>query len=129
SQVRILAGAKVVVLPVVSSSLVASISVSLNAMLMGKCVVGSEGPGMSDIFAGKVLTVPPENPSELAAVIRLACENDELRTRIAAAGHQYALSVGGEPELFQRIIDQVVSWWRATPKGAASRYSEIWTRG
>jgi glycosyltransferase involved in cell wall biosynthesis len=113
SQLRIMNGAKLLVLPVVRSGMVASISVGLNAMLMGKCVIGSEGPGMSDIFNGLVLTVPPENASELAEVIRRAWEDDGLRTRLAAAGHQYALTVGGEPELFQRIIDQVVAWSRA----------------
>jgi glycosyltransferase involved in cell wall biosynthesis len=110
SQIRMLSGARLVVLPVVNSGMVSSISVSLNAMLLGKCVVGSEGPGLSDIFAGMVITAPPEDPVALAASIRRAWEDDALRTRTAAAGHAYAASLGGEPELFQRIIDAVAAW-------------------
>ena len=112
AQVRILNGARLVVLPIVKASLLAGISIALNAMLLGKCVIGSEGPGISDVFSEEVLTVPPEDPLALAETIARAWKDDDLRAKTAAAGYRYALSLGGEPELYQRIIDQVVRWSR-----------------
>lgn len=115
AQIDILSGARLVVLPILSSSIVASgISTCLNAMLLGKCVIGSEGPGMSDVFPhGEILTVAPENPKALAAVIRQAWEDDTLRKKTAAAGQQFAIRQGGEPELYQRIIDRIAQWLRS----------------
>jgi glycosyltransferase involved in cell wall biosynthesis len=112
AQIRMLNGARLVVLPILKASMVASgISTCLNAMYLRRCVIGSEGPGMSDIFGGEVLTVPAENPQALADVIRRAWEDDKLRATTAAAGWNYALRAGGEPELYQRIIDQVAGWF------------------
>lgn len=106
AQLRMLAGARLVVIPVLRSSIVASgISTALNAMGLGKCVIGSAGPGMSDIFAGEVLTVPPEDPAALAAMIDRAWRDDDLRTRTAEAGLAYAQAQGGEDALARRIVD------------------------
>ncbi|GGF76003.1 hypothetical protein GCM10007301_39990 [Azorhizobium oxalatiphilum] len=110
AQVRMLARAKLVVIPVLKSSIVASgISTALNAMRLGKCVIGSEGPGMSDIFTDEVLTAPPEDPAALAAVIRRAWTDDALRTRTAEKGLAYAIVQGGEKELAQRMVDAVAA--------------------
>lgn len=112
SLLRILQAAKLVVIPVLKTSMAASgISTALNAMILGKCVIGSDGPGMSDIFTQEVLVAPPENPTALAAVIRRAWEDDALRESTAQAGLCYARRVGGEPQLYQRIIDQVCAWF------------------
>jgi hypothetical protein len=35
-----------------------------------------------------------------------------LRARVAEAGRQYALSLGGEPELRRRIIQAVEQWMK-----------------
>ena len=111
SEIRILRNARLVVLPILARSLVASgISTCLNAMFLEKCVIGSEGPGMSDIFTSEVLTFPPENPQRMAEAIRRAWEDSALRRTTAAAGHRFALQAGGEPELYQRIIDEVTGW-------------------
>lgn len=111
AQIRILSGAKIVVLPILKTSLVASgISTCLNAMWLGKCVIGSEGPGMSDVFDKEIIAVPPEDSGALAVAIRRAWEDDGLRTQTAQAGHIYAQNAGGEPELYQRIIDRIVLW-------------------
>ena len=113
SQIDILSGAKIVVLPILKASLVASgISTCLNAMYLGKCVIGSQGPGMSDIFAREIIAVPPEDPAALAAAIRRVWEDDSLRIQTAEAGHRYALEAGGEAALYQRIIDKTVLWYR-----------------
>jgi glycosyltransferase involved in cell wall biosynthesis len=120
SMMRVIKNAKMVVLPVLKASMVASgISTALNAMILGKCIIGSEGPGMSDVFQGEVLVAPPENAGALAEVIRRAWEDDALRSRTAANGFQYARQVGGEPQLYQRIIDQVAVWYSARAKERA----------
>jgi glycosyltransferase involved in cell wall biosynthesis len=109
AQLRILGNAKAVVLPILKKSLVASgISSCLNAMSLGKCVIGTEGPGFSDIFLnGEVQTVPPEEPEKLAAAIREVCEDGGLRLKMSTAGFQYAAALGGEQDLYQRVIDRV----------------------
>jgi glycosyltransferase involved in cell wall biosynthesis len=108
SELRILRNARLLVLPILLKSLVASgISTCLNAMYLEKCVLGSEGPGMSDIFTSEILTFPPEDPQRLAATIRRAWDDSALRRATAAAGLRYALQAGAEPQLYQRIIDEV----------------------
>jgi len=109
SEIRILRNAKLVVLPILAKSLVASgISTCLNAMYLEKCVIGSEGPGMSDIFTCEVLTFPPEDPQRMSETIRRAWDDSALRRATAAAGRRFALHAGAEPELYQRIVDEVV---------------------
>ena len=111
---NLLRGAKMVVVPILRESMAASgCSTCLNAMLFAKPVIGTEGPGFSDIFHnGEVLCVPPEDAAALREAIRRMWEDVELRDRIAAAGHQYGLMAGGEQQLFQRVIDRVVEWGR-----------------
>lgn len=110
---RLLEGAKIVVVPILERSIAASgCSTYLNAMFLGKCVIGSEGPGLSDVFQnGEVIPVPPEDAEALAQTIRHAWEDDEARTRTGAAGRRFALAAGGEQELYQRVIECVVSWY------------------
>jgi glycosyltransferase involved in cell wall biosynthesis len=112
SEIQILSGAKVLVLPIRKDSLVASgISTAMNAMYLGKCVVGSAGPGMTDIFDKEIVSFPPEEPGALADAIRRVWENDELRLATAAAGRRFALAAGAEPELYKRVIGAVANWY------------------
>lgn len=111
AQKRMLRDARLVVLPILKSSMVASgISTCLNSMLAGKCVIGTEGPGMSDIFDNELLLAPPENSGALAELICRAWEDAELRQRTAAHGQRLAKSLGGEQELYYRIINAIVIW-------------------
>lgn len=108
AQAELLAGAKVVVVPVVRGSLVASgISTILNAMALGKCIVATEGPGVTDLFDAELISVPAEDPAALAAAIERVWHDDELRRRTAQAGWEYARRCGSEQDLFQRLIDAV----------------------
>jgi glycosyltransferase involved in cell wall biosynthesis len=101
--------ARLVVLPILSARICPSgIGTYLNSMLMGKCVIVSAGPGSSDVLTGEALLVPPENPGALAEMIRRAWDDNGLRLRVAAAGRKYAEACGGEPELFQRVLDRAV---------------------
>jgi glycosyltransferase involved in cell wall biosynthesis len=121
AQKRLIRDARLVVLPILKTSMVASgIGTALNSMLAGKCVIGTEGPGMSDVFGPEMLLVPAENPEALASMMRGAWEDEELRQRTAEAGQRFAKSLGGEPELYQRIIDEVVKWSRTRRNARAS---------
>lgn len=109
SQVRLIQGAASVVVPIVKGSLVASgISTILNAMALGKCVIASEGPGISDVFDDELLTVPLEDPDALARVMQRAWLDHALRRRTARAGWEYAMRCGGERDFHQRVIDAVL---------------------
>jgi glycosyltransferase involved in cell wall biosynthesis len=113
AMIRALEGARIVALPILSSTLAASgISVYLNAMLLKKPVVISAGPGVSDLLEQEAVMVPPEDPAALAEAIARVWEDHDLRARTAEAGHRYALSLGGEPELRRRILEAIVAWRR-----------------
>jgi glycosyltransferase involved in cell wall biosynthesis len=107
SQVRLLRGARLVVLPVLRDRIrAAGISTYLNAMLLGKCVVISEGPGVSDVLSPEqAILVPPEDPAALAGAIERAWEDRELRERTARVGRLFAESLGDTQALYQRILD------------------------
>ncbi len=101
--------ARLVVLPILSARICPSgIGTYLNSMLMGKCVIVSSGPGSSDVLTSEALMVPPEDPVALADMIRRAWDDNDLRLRVAEAGRKYAEACGGEPELFQRVLDRAV---------------------
>jgi glycosyltransferase involved in cell wall biosynthesis len=109
---RIVSGARLVVLPILRSSLCASgIGMYLNSMLLGKCVVLSRGPGASDVLTDQAIMVEPEDPDALARAIRCAWDDDILRKKTAAAGYAYAISLGGEPELCDRVLAMAVHWY------------------
>ena len=109
SLLRIIENARLVVLPIIAARIAPSgIGTYLNSMLMGKCVILSEGPAASDVFTNEVILVPPEDPAALASAIRRAWEDDELRLRTAELGRRYAESCGGEPELRQRVLDRAL---------------------
>ena len=112
SLLRMLKGAKLIVLPILKSSICASgIGIYLNSMLLGKCVLISSGPGASDVLSDQAILFEPEDAHSLATAIRGAWEDEALRKRVAVAGHRYALSLGGEPELCERVLEAVVHWY------------------
>ena len=112
AMVRIIQGARLVALPIVPNNLLAGVGVYLNAMLLGKCVIITEGAGASDVLTDEALFVPAGDPEKLAHTIERAWEDDALRLRIANNGHRHAVSLGGEPELFQRVLEAVMAWKR-----------------
>jgi glycosyltransferase involved in cell wall biosynthesis len=107
----LLKASKIVVLPILKASISASgSSTCLNAMLFKRCVIGTEGPGFSDVFEkGELVCVPPEDPGKLAQAIQDIWSNDDKRRNIAAAGNRYALEAGDLHALFQRLIDSVAN--------------------
>jgi glycosyltransferase involved in cell wall biosynthesis len=111
SQAELLEGARVVVVPILKGSLVsAGISTILNAMILGKCVVASAGPGITDLFDHELLIVPPEDTIALASTISRAWADEDLRQRTGQAGLEYARRCGSEQDFYGRVIDAVVKW-------------------
>ncbi len=102
--------AKIVVVPILPSSLCASgISLYLDAMALGKPVILTRGPGGDDVLTDQAIFVPPNDPQSLAiSIMRLWNDHDERET-LAAAGLQYAKRLGGTPQLMNRLIDWVVN--------------------
>jgi len=112
SQVDVLRGAKLVVVPLLKSCLVMA-GTPLNAMLLGKCVILTEGPAINGLFTNEVLPVPAEDADALAQIIDRAWKDRELREKTATAGYRCATALGGEPELSQRLIDKTAEWWNS----------------
>ena len=111
SQARELQGARIVVVPMVSGRLVAAgISTILNAMILGKCVIATAGPGVTDVFSQELLSVPPEDPATLRSMIKKAWDDEDLRRRTGEHGLQYARRCGSEQDFYRRAIDAVVKW-------------------
>jgi glycosyltransferase involved in cell wall biosynthesis len=110
SMIRAIEGAKVVALPIVKQSMLAGISVYLNAMYLRKCVIVTAGAGISDVLTDEALIVPVEDVDALAGAMRLSWEDELLRSFTAEKGYLHAASLGGEPELHQRILEATVSW-------------------
>jgi glycosyltransferase involved in cell wall biosynthesis len=102
-----IAAARMVVLPIKRENISASgIGVYLASMALGKCVVISAGPAVNGVVPeGAALIVPPEDPDALRASIGRAYTDEALRTRVAAAGQQYAQALGGEDRLCESVLD------------------------
>jgi glycosyltransferase involved in cell wall biosynthesis len=108
---EMIAKAHVVALPLVANRISASgIGTYLTAMLLGKCVIITEGPGSSDVLSNEALFVPAEDPHALAAMIRRAWEDKALREKTAAAGQAYVEQCGNSADLYQRVVDLVVKF-------------------
>lgn len=116
SMIRLLERARIVVLPILASGMSASgISLYLNAMLMGKCVIMTTGPGRSDVLTDQAVFVPPEDPQALAAAIQRVWEDRELLRGTAARGRAYAEACGGGAELRQRALERALEKLRPEP--------------
>jgi glycosyltransferase involved in cell wall biosynthesis len=110
--IRNLSKARIVVIPLLRESMrAAGISVYMDAMLLGKCVIVSEGPGVSDVLTDQAILVPPEDPQALARAINRAWKNRAFSQEMALRGQSYAMSMGGEQDLMNRILDSAVDWY------------------
>jgi glycosyltransferase involved in cell wall biosynthesis len=107
--IRNLARARLVVIPTQASSLCASgISSYLAAMYLGKCVISTAGPGASDVLTDQALLVAPHDVTALKNAIARVWEDETLRRETAETGRRYAVSLGGETELLQRIYQRTL---------------------
>jgi glycosyltransferase involved in cell wall biosynthesis len=114
--VRNLTGARIVVIPTRKDSICASgISTYLDAMYLGKCVILARGPGASDVLTDEAIIVEAEDPDELREAIVRAWEDDSYRKGFEQRGHQYAVRLGGEKELIERVVVRAVDWLDSRP--------------
>jgi len=90
-----------------------------NAMLMGKCVIVTEGPASNGLFTDEVITAPPEDADGLAAAIRRAWEDRALRERTAGRGYALAYSLGGAADYRARLLQATLNWYRSQPASRA----------
>jgi glycosyltransferase involved in cell wall biosynthesis len=106
---RWIAGATAVVLPIEPGMLSPSgIGTYLVAMALGKCVVMTEGPATREILDDRLaVLVPPADVDALRAAIARTLGDPDYRARIAAAGRQYARSLGGEERLRRDVVEQL----------------------
>jgi glycosyltransferase involved in cell wall biosynthesis len=115
SILRFFQGARLAALPLIPGRIKASgISVYLNAMRMGKCVITNEGPGTSDVLLnGEAFLIPSGDADALATAIEHLWNNHEERLRIARAGELYAQQCGDEADSFHRILERAVQLLQA----------------
>jgi glycosyltransferase involved in cell wall biosynthesis len=108
--VKEMAAARLVVIPIIRGAMTQSgIAVSLMAMAMGKCVIATYGPGISDVLPLQTaVIVPPGSASALRAAIDKVWFDDSLRYQIAEAGRKHALELGGT----ERLLRDVSKWIR-----------------
>jgi len=103
--ISLMAASRLVVLPITPEICGAGISVYLQAMALRKCVIVSAGPGAEDVLTtGQAIIVPPSDPVALREAIEEALENLPYRESVATNGYEWAMSLGGEEQLFASIL-------------------------
>jgi len=106
-----LANCKFVVIPISASAIQpAGVSVYLEAMILKKAVIVSTGASVNQILhdGQEAVLVPPGDFEKLAqAISQLGCDQ-ALRSKIAQAGYEYALSLGDDAKLRQNILELII---------------------
>jgi glycosyltransferase involved in cell wall biosynthesis len=104
--VELMANARLVVLPIVKDSAVqAGIGVYIMGMALRKCVIISEGLGVSDVLQPhQACIIPPGSVSALRDAIERLWNDDERRAAYADAAYAYATPLGGEDNLRASIL-------------------------
>lgn len=106
SFIQHIARARIIVIPRFSWDIKSTgISNYLMAMALGKCVVISHGPGVTELLEdGEAILVPPEDPDALAHAIMTTWHQSELRMDTAIRGQKYAFSLGDDKRLLKDIL-------------------------
>ena len=113
--IELLAGARLVVQPIKPDICGVGIGVYILAMALRKCVVMTAGPTTNeDLSDDEAMIVPPSDPVALREAIRRAYTDDVLRSRLAENGHKVATAMGGEEQLFARIVGWLERDWHGS---------------
>ena len=116
--IQSLLGASIVVIPTLKDSICASgISICLDAMFLGKCVIMSRGPGASGILSDEAILVDAGDAQQLRDAIERAWQDDAYREGFAERGHRHAMRLGGERELLERIMTEALFWLESASGG------------
>jgi glycosyltransferase involved in cell wall biosynthesis len=103
-----MASARLVVLPITPEICGAGISVYAQAMALRKCVIISSGPGAEDVLTSdQAIVVPPRDATALKAAIQRAFEDPSYREPFERNGYNWAMSLGGEKELYETILSDL----------------------
>jgi glycosyltransferase involved in cell wall biosynthesis len=104
--IRTMAAARLVAIPIVRDATTqAGIGVYLQAMALGKCVIVSEGLGVSDVLTGReAIIVPAGDPAALRDAIERAWNDDAMRSRYGNTALEYARPLGGEDTLRRSVL-------------------------
>jgi glycosyltransferase involved in cell wall biosynthesis len=106
--IALMASARLVVLPITPEICGAGISVYAQAMALRKCVVISAGPGAEDVLhSDQAIIVPPSDPAELSRAIDRAFKDPTYRAPFERNGYRWAMSLGGEEQLYQTILSHL----------------------
>ncbi len=109
---RLLAGARVVVIPTLDSSLCASgISTYLDAMMLDRPVVISDGPGVTELLREEAERVPPGDVARLRDAICRMWGDAALRQRRVSAGRELVAKAEGEAAYLRRVLNRSVAWF------------------
>jgi glycosyltransferase involved in cell wall biosynthesis len=122
SWIKWISESRLVVYCIAESSISPSgVGAYLESMALGKCVVITECPATRGILTNgeQALLVPQSDVRALANAIRTVWTDDRLRHELGERGRAYAVSLGGEKELVQRIADAVCRRYHAECKSGA----------
>ena len=111
SWLRIMACCRLLVVPIVASSMYAEgVGTYLAGMALRKCVVITRSEAVNGILEdGAAVLVKPGDPNDMRLALIHAWENDAYRERIAATGYEYARGLGTESNLQERMFAAIRS--------------------
>ena len=107
--VELMANARLVVLPIVKETAVqAGIGVYIMGMALRKCVIISEGLGVSDVLQPhQACIIPAGSARALRDAIEALWNDDNRRAAYAEAAYSYAAPLGGEDNLRASILGAI----------------------
>ncbi len=119
---QLYADSTLVVVPLVETDFQAGITTILEAMSMGRAVVCTRTAGQTDTIDDGVtgVYVPPADAAALRASIERILADDELRTRLAAAGQAWVRDHAAVDAYATRLVP-LVSGTQLAPKDRAQR--------
>jgi glycosyltransferase involved in cell wall biosynthesis len=112
SVIQVLEHARIVALPIQPSNINASgLGTYLNAMWMGKPLILTQGPGVSDLLQDEALMIPAGDAAALRDAIARLWNDEELRQKLSEKGRRYAQSLGGHEDLAVRLQSAIMQWY------------------
>jgi glycosyltransferase involved in cell wall biosynthesis len=110
--IQIIERARIVALPIQPSNINASgLGTYLNAMWMGKPLILTQGPGVSDLLRDEALIIPAGDVTVLRDAIARLWNDEGLRKKLAEKGKRYAQSLGGHEDLAVRLQSAIMHWY------------------
>lgn len=120
--IELLAGARLVALPIKPDICGVGIGVYILAMALRKCVVMTAGPTTTyDLNEDLAVIIPPQDPDALREAIRRVYTDEALRSRLGNNAHKHVTAFGGEERLLSSIVDWLQNDWQGTTQPDVAR--------